>query len=133
MLSLLQENERLLWMLGIVSLLVTLAVVPWIIIKLPQDYFSKPRRVSLLFSELPPAIGIIVLLIKNLLGGVVVILGIVMLVIPGQGLLTILIGLILVDFPNKYRYQRWLVSRKPVFRSVNWLRKKGNESPFILD
>ncbi len=123
-------------MLGIVSLasvLVTLAVVPWIIIKLPQDYFAKPSRVSLMFSELHPSVGIVVLLVKNLLGIGIVFLGVVMLVIPGQGLLTILIGLILVDFPNKYRYQRWLVSRKPVFRSVNWLREKGDKSPFTLD
>lgn len=135
MLSLLQENESLLWVLGLVSVasfLVTLAVVPWVILKLPHDYFAEPQRVAMLFRGMPPTIRVVALLAKNALGAVVVVLGVVMLVFPGQGLLTILIGLILVDFPGKYRYQRWLISRGPVLRAANWLREKGEKKPLVL-
>ena len=44
-----------------------------------------------------------------------------MLVAPGQGLLTMVVGLLLVDFPGKYRLERWLVTRQQVWRSINWL------------
>ena len=132
MLSYIQENENLLLILGIVSIvsfLATLLIIPWIVLRIPFDYFSKPSRVSLVASDAHPSIKIIVLITKNLFGLAVIVLGIAMLVFPGQGLLTILIGVILIDFPGKYGFQRWLISREPVFKSVNWLRERGGKEP----
>jgi hypothetical protein len=54
-----------------------------------------------------------------------------MLLLPGQGVLTILIGIVLLDFPGKYRLERWAVRHRPVYRSINWLRR-GRE-PIELD
>lgn len=130
--SLLQENETLLLILGVfsvVSFIATLIIVPWIVIRLPKDYFSKPSRYSLISRRFPAALRLILQIAKNCVGLLIVALGIVMLVMPGQGLLTILIGLILIDFPGKYKLQRNLIQRKPVARSVNWMRKKGGEPP----
>jgi hypothetical protein len=135
MLSYIQENENVLLIIGIVSLvsfLATLVIIPWIVLRIPADYFSKPRRVSLVSSDTHPSIKLIVLVVKNLFGIGVVLLGIALLVLPGQGLLTVLIGGMLIDFPGKYRCQRWLISREPVFRSANWLREKGNKNPLIV-
>ena len=53
-------------------------------------------------------------------------------VLPGQGLLTILIGISLVNFPGKYRLERYLVSRRWAQRSLNWVRKRGGKPPFEL-
>ena len=135
MLSYIQENENILLILGIVSVvsfLATLVIIPWIVLKIPADYFSEPRRVSLVSSDAHPSLKIVVLIVKNFLGVAIVLLGIVMLVIPGQGLLTILIGVVLIDFPGKYKFQRWLISREPVFKSANWLRNKGHKKPLII-
>ncbi|MEX0964235.1 MAG: hypothetical protein WDZ52_09385 [Pseudohongiellaceae bacterium] len=55
-----------------------------------------------------------------------------MLILPGQGLLTILIGVVLVDFPRKYKFQRWLISLGPVLKSANWLRRKGGREPLEI-
>ncbi len=66
---------------------------------------------------------------KNLLGGVLVVLGLVMLLTPGQGLLTLLIGLMLMNFPGKYRLERWLVTRPGVLRALNWLRARQGHQP----
>lgn len=123
-------------MLGIISVLGffgTLALIPWIVLRLPADYFAKPRRDSLISHRLPTWLRLLLLTVKNLLGVVVVLLGIVMLVIPGQGLLTILIGLTLIDFPGKYALQRKLIQRKPVLRSVNWLRERKQKPPLRFD
>lgn len=135
MLSYIQENDQVLLILGIVSVisfLATLVIIPWVVLRIPADYFSKPRRVSLVSSDSHPSLKIIVLIVKNLFGVAIVLLGIAMLVLPGQGLLTILIGVILIDFPGKYKFQRWLISREPVLKSVNWLREKGNRESLIV-
>ena len=60
---------------------------------------------------------------------VLVLAGLIMLVVPGQGLLTLAVGLVLVDFPGKYRLERWLVTRPPVWRAINWLRKRAGREP----
>jgi hypothetical protein len=67
--------------------------------------------------------------LKNALGIVLVVAGLVMLIVPGQGLLTIAVGLMLIDFPGKYRLERWLATRRPVWRSINWLRKRAGRAP----
>ncbi len=69
---------------------------------------------------------------KNLLGLVVLVIGIAMLVLPGQGVLTIVTGLLLMDFPGKYRFERWLVHQRPVLLGVNWLRGKAGRQALLL-
>ncbi len=54
-----------------------------------------------------------------------VLAGIAMLVLPGQGVLTIVVGLVLMNFPGKYRLERWMATRRPIWKSLNWLRRKA--------
>ena len=56
-----------------------------------------------------------------------------MLLLPGQGVLTMLLGFIMVDLPGKYRFERWLVARPLVLRSINMLRRRAGREPLILD
>lgn len=136
MLEFFQENENLILILGIVSaisFLGTLAFIPWFIIRIPANYFPASRRGSLLPDEIPPSLKVLAFLVKNIVGVIIVLLGIAMLVLPGQGLLMILIGLALVVFPGKYKLERWLISREPVYKSANWLREKGNKEPLVIE
>jgi hypothetical protein len=73
----------------------------------------------------------VVLVAKNLCGVVLILAGIVMLVLPGQGILTILVGLICVDFPGKFAFERWAIRRRGVIHSINWLRKKAGREPLM--
>ena len=118
--------------LGIVSVvmfILTVAAMPPIVARLPENYFIRPRRqrreISLTNWSL--IIG------KNVVGGMLVVAGIAMLVLPGQGVLTILVGLMLMNFPGKRRMERWLVSLPRVLSSLNWLRKKFDRPPLIVD
>jgi hypothetical protein len=52
-----------------------------------------------------------------------------MLLVPGQGLLSIAVALVLLDFPGKYRFERWLATRPAVWRSLNWLRRRAGCKP----
>lgn len=52
-----------------------------------------------------------------------------MLFIPGQGILTIVMGIILLDYPNKFQIEQKIVSNRVILNGLNWLRKKGNKTP----
>ena len=129
-------NDTLLWRLAALSaitFLATLVVVPMLVVRLPSDYFSYRKRHRAPWADRHPAVRLTLLVAKNALGGVFVACGIAMLVLPGQGILTMLIGVVLLDFPGKYRLQRWVVGHKPVLRSINWLRRRREREPIALD
>ncbi|MFW6092869.1 MAG: PGPGW domain-containing protein [Pseudomonadota bacterium] len=125
--------ETILWWasgISLAALLATLIGVPWVVARLPADYFTRRRRSVLRGSARRPFVPMVLGLLKNLLGGVLVLLGTIMLVTPGQGLLTLLAGLLLLNFPGKYRLERWLVLRPGVLRTLNWLRRRRRQAPF---
>lgn len=127
-----QATQLLAWATGLsfAGLVATVVGVPWVVARLPSDYFSRRRRTVWRRSANRPLVAMAVGVGKNLLGAVLVLLGVVMLVTPGQGLLTLLIGLLLLNFPGKYRLERWLVRRPGVMRALNWLRRRRGQKPF---
>jgi hypothetical protein len=127
-----KTNDALLWWLGGVSLAVFLATpiaVGWTIVRLPRDYFAKEHRRPLDSWKERPVLRYALLAGKNVLGAVFVFAGLLMLIVPGQGLLTIVGGLVLMDFPGKFELERWLVQRPTVWRSINWLRRRAGSEP----
>jgi hypothetical protein len=121
------------WWLAAASFLMLVAsplVVGWLVVRMPKDYFSARRRKPLAsldeYAWLRPAIVVA----KNLLGALLVAAGVVMLVVPGQGVLTIVAGVLLLDFPGKFRVERWLVTRSAVWRSINWFRRRAGREEF---
>jgi len=130
----LQTHSEILWATGIASALMMLcgiAVVPWILLRLPRDYFLPPRRHPVTPERLSLAVGLPLLVGKNFLGVVLILAGLAMLVLPGQGLLTIILGLALTNFPGKFTLQRRLVSHPTILNSLNWLRRRFGRAPFI--
>jgi len=115
---------------SLLTLVVTLIAVPWVITRLPRDYFSRERRAVWRQSNGEPLPAIALGLLKNVLGAALVLSGVVMLLTPGQGILTLLAGLLLMNFPGKYRLERWLVMRPGVLRALNWLRDRRGQAPF---
>ena len=73
--------------------------------------------------------------LKNLLGLFLVLLGGVLSVpgVPGQGILTALIGLVLLDFPGKRRLEQKILSRPHLCSTVNRLRARFGREPLVLD
>ena len=71
-------------------------------------------------------------MIKNIIGYALILGGLLMLVLPGQGLFTIFIGLILSNYPGKYKLERKLISIPSIFKMVNWLRNKSNKPPLDI-
>jgi len=110
-----------------------LIAVPPLVIRIPADYFAHPHRSDADYPRRHSWFRWIWLLLKNVLGIGFLFLGALMLVLPGQGILTILIGITLLDFPGKFRLQRWVVSRKGVLDSINWLRTRRGKDPLVFD
>lgn len=127
-----KAHPSLVWWIFIDSValsFLTPLAVGWAIVQLPTDYFTRKKRRPLSVWEEHPVLRPLYLVGKNLLGFILILAGIAMLVLPGQGLLTIVIGIILMNFPGKFRLERWLATRPPVWKSLNWLRKKAKRPP----
>ena len=117
--------------LSIILFFATLTLILLIIWWLPADYFIKEESTSFIKTNHPLLYKILQIL-KNIIGAILIILGVIMLILPGQGVLTILIGLILVDFPGKKHLLQKLVTKESVQKSLNYLRKKMKREPFIF-
>lgn len=109
----------------------SIVFVPLLVIGMPQDFLVREPPMSTEWGHEHPAVRIVLKVIKNLLAYCVIAAGIAMLVLPGQGVLTIIGGLVLADFPGKHRFLRWLITRPPVLRGVNWLRERARREPLL--
>lgn len=110
------------------AFVISLILLPLIIIRLPEDYFVRAQSTGLKLSPMRLALKFL----KNVFGICLLLVGIVMLFIPGQGILTMLFGISLMDFPGKRRLQIKIVSKPRVYRSLNWLREKADHPRFVL-
>ena len=128
-----QENdETVLWLTigSVVMFFGTLIVIPILVSRMRADYFMPELGRS--SSTLHPVLRIMGAALKNMLGVLIAIMGVLMIFTPGQGLLTILFGVMLIDFPGKREFELWLVRKKPVLDSINWIRRKAGKDPLVL-
>ena len=128
------HKTLLMWLTvgGIATLALSLVAVPVWVARLPDDYFAHAKRPPSLLAKYPPAVRLPLRIGKNLLGVELMLAGLAMLVLPGQGIATAVVGFLLIEGPGKYRFEKWLISRPRVFRGVNWLRGKAGRGPLRL-
>ncbi len=127
------DHQVLAWWLiafSVVTFVATLVGVPLWLTHMPADHFTRAA------SKRAPGDSAVTRVLwrvgRNVLGYLLILAGILMLVLPGQGALTIFAGIVLADFPRKQRLLRWLVSRGPVLRFINKRRKKAGRAPLKI-
>ena len=125
------SSLKFLFGLSLVSFVGSLIALPLILVRLPVDFFSENHPRTWL-KEHHPVLRGMTLALKNLLGVSLVLGGVAMLVLPGQGLLTILIGVSLVDFPGKRALERTIITRPLVLQAVNRIRRRFQQPPLRL-
>ena len=120
--------------LFIVTFAASAGIISFILVKLPPDYFQESHSRAF-WSDRRPALRWLGLIGKNVLGVLLVLLGIVMSVpgIPGQGFLTILLGIMLLDLPGKRRLEQKILGQPKVLEKINRLRQKFRKPPLLLD
>lgn len=107
-----------------------LLTVPWIILRLPVDALQRENPLRKIRKR-HPILRALIFFARNAVGLPLLVLGAVMLVTPGQGLLTVLLALGIMEFPGKWRLEHAILERKSVFRALNWIRRKGGRPPFL--
>lgn len=135
MLDWIREHSTILWISSAASLAVIVAscfFVPYVVARIRPDYFAHEKRPAHSWVGLPPAVRVSIHVGKNALGVILLIAGLLMLVLPGQGVITLIVGFFLLDFPGKYRFEKWLVARPVIHRSINWLRRRSGRMPLVL-
>lgn len=131
MLDWIDNHQAILWTLSaasVITFIASLILVPAIAVRIPPDYFTHPARPAGPLADRHPLIRLALRIGTNALGALFVLAGVAMLVLPGQGLLTILIGFLMLDGPGKYRFEKWLVARRFVRRPINWLRRRAGHA-----
>ena len=119
--------------LGIASsviFLVSLLSIGWLVSLIPSDYFINKKESK--FKLNYPVAWIVSVVIKNIFGYILIFGGILMLILPGQGLITIFVGLLLSNYPGKYSIEKRIIATPKILKSINWLRKRSNEPPLII-
>ena len=117
----------ILW-LATISLFVfifSLVSIKWLVALIPTDYFVK-KNISK-SKKSYSLLWLMSIIVKNIIGYTLILGGILMLVLPGQGLFTILMGLILSNYPGKYTIEKRIISIPSILKTINWLRKKSNK------
>jgi len=120
--------------LTLATALLSLAAVALVVVRIPSSYFVGNHPPPL-WADRHPFVRWPAVVLKNLLGVTLVALGALMSVpgVPGQGIMTILIGAMLIDLPGKRKAERWLLRRGGVLNAINRLRARYGRPPLVLD
>jgi hypothetical protein len=97
------------------------ALGTWVIVQMPADHFLRSAERP---ADRHPILHAIWLGIRTAMGLVLLVLGILMLFIPGQGWLTIVLGLSLMDFPGRTVLLHRVLAMPSIRRTLNWLRRR---------
>lgn len=118
--------------LSLLTFIGSLIATPWIIARLPVDFFIRHRQKVEERHRHHPVIARLIYITRNGIGFIFFLAGLAMLVLPGQGIITILIGVCFLDFPRKHHLVEYLIHRPSVIRLLNWIRRKEKKPPFVL-
>ena len=115
---------------SVASFIVSILFCTLVIAYLPPDYFLPNRRANRIRH---PVLRIGLKCLKNLLAVVLVVVGIIQIPLPGQGILTILIGIIISDIPGKRKLERRIISSPVVLSTANGIRSRFKRPLLVLD
>ena len=129
--SLIQPFLHLLAILSLLMFVLSIAFIPWLVGHLRSDYFLFEDSNSSAGENSFSPVALLKMLLRNFAGLLLLCAGILMLFLPGQGIITIIIALALLDFPAKHSLIQKLVSPDSVRKSLNWIREKSGKPLFI--
>jgi hypothetical protein len=125
------ETLVALTILSIVFFVGSLIAIPFILVRLPTDFFDirVPRP---WMEDHHPVLRVLGHLVKNVVGAIFLFVGFLMLFLPGQGILTMLIGISMLDFPGKRKLEAKLIGQPAVLNTINSMREKFGKPPLII-
>jgi hypothetical protein len=130
-----ESHTELLWWLGVTSLALLIAtalLVPIFVGRLPVDEFISERPPQHAWRESHPIGTLALRILRNSFGAICVVAGLAMLIMPGQGLLTLFAGILMLEFPGKRRLVLFIVGKRFAQRTLNWMRRKRRVPEFYF-
>ncbi len=117
--------------LSVVFFFGSLIAIPFILVRLPTDFFDTrvPRR---WMEDHHPVLRLLGHVVKNVVGAIFLFAGFLMLFLPGQGILTMLIGVTMLDFPGKRKLEARMIGQPAVLNTINNMRQKFGKSPLTI-
>lgn len=117
--------------LSVVFFVGSLIAIPFILVRLPTDFFDTrvPRR---WMENHHPVLRLFGHLVKNIIGAIFLFVGFLMLFLPGQGILTMLIGVTMLDFPGKRKLEARMIGQPAVLNTINHMRQKFGKPPLTV-
>jgi hypothetical protein len=132
-----ERHDVTLWWLAAFSAVIAvvmLAMTPWLVSLIPDDYFATKERPPIVGRSRHPVLRWCLRIGKNVLGLTLIIFGLLLSLplVPGQGMIMALGGLLLLEFPGKRRLEMWVVRRPGLLRAINWFRAHRNRPPLVI-
>lgn len=117
--------------LSIIFFVGSLIAIPFILVRLPTEFFDTrvPRR---WMENHHPVLRLLGHLAKNVVGAIFLFAGFLMLFLPGQGILTMLIGITMLDFPGKRKLEAKMIGQPAVLGTINNMRQKFGKPPLTI-
>ncbi len=117
--------------LSMVFFVGSLIAIPFILVRLPTDFFDTrvPRR---WMEDHHPVLRLLGHIVKNVIGAIFLFVGFLMLFLPGQGILTMLIGVTMLDFPGKRKMEAKMIGQPAVLSTINHMRQKFGQPPLTI-
>lgn len=117
-------------LLSVATFLISLLLIPFLVSRASADYFLTHATIVEQRHRRHPALALLIKIIRNSLGVFLCLAGFMMLFLPGQGILTILIGASLLDVPGRQTVQNALIHRPVIQHALNWIRQKTGHPSF---
>ncbi|MCI5210078.1 MAG: hypothetical protein D3910_15065 [Candidatus Electrothrix sp. ATG2] len=125
----------LLQVLGLISLLTffgSLIILPLLVLRMRADYFIRHHQEVVERHKRHPVLAVITFFLRNSIGCCLLFAGIAMLVLPGQGILTMVLGFSVMDFPGKHHLTDRIIANEKIQHSLNWIRHKGGKEDLVF-
>ena len=129
-----EHPDALAWAFGLSVVLFggSLILIPVLIARMRRDYFVAPDPDEHTWLGRHRIARATARFAKNALGGVLLLAGIAMMVLPGQGIITVLVALSLLEFPGKRALELRLIRQPQVSTVINWIRARSGRPPLII-
>lgn len=117
---------------SVLFFLVGITLIPYLILKIPYDYFNYSSKKAYFSNKREIAVYYLKMILRNIAAFLLFLIGVILLFIPGQGLLTIFLSLLLADIPGKYKIEKYMIKKEKIYNMLNGFRQKHGVKPFVL-
>ena len=128
------QPRVLAWFFGVslVMFVGSLVLMPVLVARIRSDYFVTQGPPDASWTGRHPAARVTGWILKNAVGVVLLLAGLAMMVLPGQGIMTILVAMTLLNFPGKRRLELYIIRQRPVKIAVDWIRRRAGQPPLEI-